>query len=242
MKIFNYLNKFNFDANSVILEIGCHHGYDTDKILDICPDSQVYIFEPDPRNISILKDRELHHKVKLIESCVSDKDGKETFHLSSGLPPVLETMDNQVKDLPDHAQIHPDHQEMKNFCQLGEWTASSSIKKPKDHLEVAPWCEFNKNIEVDSITLDSFFKNKDLKKIDFIWMDVQGAEDLVFKGAKELLTNNKIDYIYTEYSDRELYENQMNLKQITEGLPNYEILDFFNESGGTDVLLKNKSL
>ena len=73
-------------------------------------------------------------------------------------------------------------------------------------------------------------------------MDVQGAEDLVFEGAQELLTNNKIDYIYTEYSDRELYENQMNLKQITEGLPNYEILDFFNEGGGTDILLKNKNL
>ena len=90
--------------------------------------------------------------------------------------------------------------------------------------------------------LDTFCKEHNIKKINFIWMDVQGAEDLVFKGAKELLTNNKIDYIYTEYSDRELYENQMNLKQITEGLPNYEILDFFNESGGTDVLLKNKSL
>ena len=73
-------------------------------------------------------------------------------------------------------------------------------------------------------------------------MDVQGAEDLVFKGAKELLTNNKINYIYTEYSNRELYENQMNLKQITEGLPKYEILDFFNEGGGTDILLKNKNL
>ena len=71
-------------------------------------------------------------------------------------------------------------------------------------------------------------------------MDVQGAEDLVFEGAKHLLTNNKIDYIYTEYSNRELYENQMNLKQIMKILDNYEIIDFFNESGGTDVLLKNK--
>ena len=227
MKIFNYLNKFNFNANSVILEIGCHHGYDTDKILDIYPDSRMYIFEPDPRNISILKDREINKKAKLIEACVSNNNNKQNLHLSGGLPPIY--FENADED-------------MKKYCQSGEWTASSSIKKPKEHLEVTPWCEFNESIEVDSITLDHFFKTESLEKIDFVWMDVQGAEDLVFEGAQELLTNNKIDYIYTEYSDRELYENQMNLKQITEGLPNYEILDFFNEGGGTDILLKNKNL
>ena len=129
---------------------------------------------------------------------------------------------------------------MIDFCQLGEWTASSSIKEPKDHLEVTPWCEFNKSVEVDSVTLDSFFENENLEKIDFIWMDVQGAEDLVFKGAKNLIDNDKIIYIYTEYSDKELYEGQIGLKQMLKTLPNYEIVDLFNESGGTDVLLKNK--
>jgi len=227
VKIFNYLNKFNFNSDSVILEIGCHHGYDTDQILDICPDSKIYIFEPDPRNISILKDRGIDKKVKLIEACVSNNNNKQNLYLSEGLPPAyFENVD----------------EDMKKYCQSGEWTASSSIKKPKEHLEVTPWCEFNESVEVDSITLDYFFKNEGLEKIDFVWMDVQGAEDLVFEGAQQLLTNNKINYMYTEYSDRELYENQMNLKQITEGLPNYEILDFFNESGGTDVLLKNKNL
>ena len=225
MKIFNYLKNLNLGKDSVVLEIGCHHGYDTEKILEICVDSKIFIFEPDPRNITILKDRGLHDKVNLVESCVSNNNDKQTFYLSGGLPPVyFENTDEEIK----------------KYCQSGEWTASSSIKKPKDHLEVTPWCEFSKNIEVDSITLDSFAEKQEIKKIDFIWMDVQGAEDLVFEGAKNLLTNNKIDYIYTEYSNRELYENQMNLKQITNILNNYEIVDFFNESGGTDVLLKNK--
>lgn len=227
MKIFNYLKNFNFNEDSVIFEIGCHHGYDTDKILELCPDSKIYIFEPDPRNISILKKRGLDKKVKLIESCISDNNNKQNLHLSTGLPPAyFENVDN----------------DLKNYCQSGEWTASSSIKNPKDHLEVTPWCEFNDTIKVRSLTLDSFFKNENLKKIDFIWMDVQGAEDLVFKGAEDLLTNDKIHYIYTEYSNRELYENQMNLKEISKALLNYEILDFFSESGGTDVLFKNKNL
>lgn len=227
MKIFNYLKSFNFNETSVILEIGCHHGYDTDKILESCPESKMYIFEPDPRNISVLKKRGLDKKTKLIEACVSDNNNKQNLHLSAGLPPVF--FENADEDL-------------KRYCQSGEWTASSSIKNPKDHLEVTPWCQFNDTVEVRSLTLDSFFKNENLEKIDFIWMDVQGAEDLVFKGGEYLLTNDKIHYIYTEYSNRELYENQMNLKEISKALPNYEILDLFNESGGTDVLLKNKNL
>jgi hypothetical protein len=52
-------------------------------------------------------------------------------------------------------------------------------------------------------------KNKD---IDFIWADVQGAEDLVFLGAQETLKRTK--YIYTEFSNTELYEHQPNLQLI----------------------------
>jgi len=240
MTIFDYIKKL--DKNCTFFEIGCHHGYDTEKIVEVLPEVNLYAFEPDPRNISIIKKRKLDQKVKLIESCVSNKEGKETFHLSSGLPPILAKMDEQTKNLPDHIQLHPDHLELRDFCQSGEWSASSSIKKPKEHLETTPWCTFDKTIEVDSITVDSFCNRENINKIDFIWMDVQGAEDLVFEGASDTLTNNKVDYIYTEFSDKELYENQMNLKQIKNSLPNYETVDFFNEKGGTDVLLKNKNL
>ena len=229
MNIFDKLVSLNPDENFILFEIGCHYGYDTAKFHTICPTAQIYAFEADPRNAEIFRKNPIANKVNFFERCVSDKDGEEELNLSSGLPPVF-------------SQGSAD-QEMNNFCQTMEWTASSSIRKPTKHLEQQhPWLWFNETKKVKSIMLDTFCKEHNIKKINFIWMDVQGAEDLVFKGAKELLTNNKIDYIYTEYSDRELYENQMNLKQITEGLPNYEILDFFNESGGTDVLLKNKSL
>jgi hypothetical protein len=48
--------------------------------------------------------------------------------------------------------------------------------------------------------------------IDSMWVDVQGAEDLVFAGAQETLRCTK--YLYTEYCNQELYEGQLNLAQL----------------------------
>ncbi len=50
-----------------------------------------------------------------------------------------------------------------------------------------------KTIEVSTITLDEFFYNHiEHPQVDFIKMDVQGAEGLVLSGGKKLLKNNKL--------------------------------------------------
>jgi hypothetical protein len=70
-----------------------------------------------------------------------------------------------------------------------------------------------------------------------MWVDVQGAEDLVFSGAKETLKRTR--YVYTEYSNVELYENQLNLNQLLKLFgDSWEIVHDF----GGDVLLKNKDI
>jgi len=83
-------------------------------------------------------------------------------------------------------------------------------------------------------SIDVFFKDNKLEKIDFIWMDVQGAEVDVFKGAKNTLS--KIHYIYTEFCESELYEGEIGLKEILKLLPNFKII----ENYGGDVLLENE--
>ena len=86
-----------------------------------------------------------------------------------------------------------------------------------------------------STTLDFFCEMNNIEKIDFIWMDVQGAEDNVFLGAKNMLKQN-IKYIYTEYSNREYYVNQKNLSQVMEFVgENWKIVTDY----GTDVLIVN---
>ena len=64
-----------------------------------------------------------------------------------------------------------------------------------------------------------------------------GAEDLVFSGGKETLKRTR--YVYTEYSNHNLYEKQLNLREILELFGNdWEIIHDFDG----DVLLRNIKL
>lgn len=51
--------------------------------------------------------------------------------------------------------------------------------------------EFQKTKNIDVTTIDTIVKEFDLKKIDFIKMDVEGAELFVLEGAKKTLQNLK---------------------------------------------------
>lgn len=55
-----------------------------------------------------------------------------------------------------------------------------------------------KFVEVDCISIDSYFKDKD-SKIDFIKIDIQGAEYSVLKGMRTLFRNNKELKLLTEF-------------------------------------------
>ena len=66
-----------------------------------------------------------------------------------------------------------------------------------------------------------------------MWMDVQGAERDVIRGASATL--EKTRYVFTEYSDDELYEGQAGLSEILELLPQFRVVRCFSE----DVLLQN---
>lgn len=54
-------------------------------------------------------------------------------------------------------------------------------------------------IFVSSISLDTFCLNKNLTKINWLKIDVQGFELYVFKGLKKLLLNKKVENILFEF-------------------------------------------
>ena len=84
--------------------------------------------------------------------------------------------------------------------------------------------------------MDTWYEDQDLDIVDFIWADVQGAEEELILGAKHILSRTK--YFYTEYSNEELYKNQINKKTILEMLPWFEE----RKDYGTNVLLKNRDI
>jgi hypothetical protein len=116
-----------------------------------------------------------------------------------------------------------------------DWSCSSSLKKPTGHLDLHKWITFPKSVKVQCTKLDEFEPLKNTK-IDFMWVDVQGAEDIVFSCASQTLKNTH--YVYTEYCNRELYEGQLNLQEILKLFgPAFKVIYDY----GGDVLLQNIS-
>jgi FkbM family methyltransferase len=94
---------------------------------------------------------------------------------------------------------------------------SSSVLKPKVHLDLHPEVVFSGEETVEMKRLDDFsFKN-----YNFINLDVQGYEMEVLKGAEKTLEN--IDYLYCEVNRNEIYEGNAYIEEIDEYLLNYKM-------------------
>ncbi len=199
----------------VILEIGAHYGQDTVDLRTLFPTARMWSFEPDPRNIYRIKKNGITKATTLVEAAVGDRDGTAEFLLSSGLPP-------------------PEDPNYRRGQTREPWSYSSSLKKPRAHLERVPWVKFESKATVRVVRLDTFAAAENLREVDFIWADVQGAEDQMIAGGQTLLAGTS--YLYTEYSDEELYEGQIGLGELVKRLPGrWEVLEDY----GNDVLLRN---
>jgi 2-O-methyltransferase len=112
-------------------------------------------------------------------------------------------------------------------------TGSSSLRKPKEHLDLNADVSFGEPFSVITATLDSFCKTNAIESIDLLWMDVQGCEGDIVDGSK--MTEN-IRYIYTESYENEMYEGQKKRPELLRCLPTFsqvELGDKYN------ILLKN---
>ena len=195
----------------VILDIGCNDGSHTLAFLKLFENAKVFAFEPDRRALQSFREKVNDDRAKLYEIAISDKDDVVDFHVSDGIPPG------------DHADLRP-----------GGWDLSGSIKKPKKHLAMNPWCTFDETIQVKTKRLDTWCREEGITKIDLVWADVQGAEEDLIRGGLDSL--NRTHFLYTEYSDDELYEGQINLRKIRKLLPDFKIVQRFDY----DVLLENR--
>jgi FkbM family methyltransferase len=127
-----------------------------------------------------------------------------------------------------------------DFTSSGSWPLSGSIKAPKNHLVSYPWIPWQPPVPVPMMRLDTFARLHSLPKIDFIWADVQGAEDLLIEGGKEALKRTR--YFYTEFYNTEEYTGQIGLQEIHNRLPGkWEIVKTWpgDIAGSGNVLFKN---
>lgn len=112
----------------------------------------------------------------------------------------VEIQNKALSDISGKAKMHYSDR----FSDL--W-GSSSLLKPKDHLWFHPEITFNEEIEVETVNLDDWLENKQLEKVDLMWLDLQGSESVVLSAAPKTLSVTK--YLYCEVSLIETYENVM---------------------------------
>lgn len=194
----------------LILEVGANSGQTTAELLRAMPRARIHAFEPDPRAIAKFRRNIRHPWVYLYECAVGARVGTVTFHQSAG-----------AEELPDYG---------------AGWDQSGSIRRPREHLEANPWVRFDRQIEVPITTLDAWAADRDIGEVDFIWADVQGAESDLVQGAARVLATTR--YLFTEYSDREMYEGQATLDQLTKALPGFALLRRYE----WDALFRNTRL
>jgi FkbM family methyltransferase len=192
----------------VIIEIGANCGQTTVELLKAMPGATIHAFEPDPRAIAKFRKVVQHPRVHLYECAIGAVNGTTTFHQSTG-----------AEHLPEYSQ---------------GWDLSGSIRRPHSHLKVWPWVKFEKQIEVNIMTLDRWSEQHQVAAADFIWADVQGAESDLVEGAARFLRS--VRYFYTEYSNDEWYEGQVTLAGLADKLPDFQLV----RRHPMDVLFKNR--
>ena len=172
----------------VVLDIGACEGEDSIRYRRMFPMAMVYSFEPLPSNLSRIEDNLLHFGVddliEVLPFALSDTEGSAMFYVSSGVPP-----------------------QKRNDENWNYGNKSSSLLEPTIGLkENYAWLDFQETIEVKTKRLDAFCQEKNLQQIDFIHMDVQGAELKVLEGAGTSL--KLVKAIWTEVENVELYKSQ----------------------------------
>ena len=211
-----YLRQLLGTDAPLILEIGANDGADTTRFLKELPNATIYAFEPDPRALMKFKARGFDPRVHLFEIAIGAKDGEAEFYESTGL----------AAEMPQH---------MQRYYSRG-WDQSGSLRAPKNHITVWPWIKFKTKIKVAVKRLDTWASECGITAVDFIWADMQGAEGDLIAGGRETLAKTR--YLYTEYSNDELYEGQPTLAQLASMLPNFSIIRRYQN----DVLLENMAL
>ena len=213
----------------VIFEVGCADGRDTRQFLNEFGDNlKIYTFDPEPINVKAMTELG-------VENCVSNlnddivSDSRHIFH-----PYAMSDVDGKIT-------FHRSRDTGYDDKGHSRGRYSGSIHKPVDQLKGWPHIVFDDSVEVETRTLDSFCKEHDIRHINFIWMDTQGAEGRIFNGGEETLKN--IDYVYTEYYNQNMYENQVYFEQLQELLSeftliaNWKYVDYaYPECNGGDAL------
>lgn len=191
--------------NPTVLEIGAHKGEDALRFLQEFKDIKIYCFEPDPRCTAEFKKTVKDNRCVLMEAAVSNRDGETILNMPSSWRVKVPKLFKAIGAKRYWTFMILAYRQMRGMQR--ESTGQSSIKKSLSHSKKYPWLTFKETVMVKTIKLDTWVQENNIRQIDFIWMDVQGAERDVIEGAANTL--KIVKYLYTEYGETSCYPDAM---------------------------------
>jgi FkbM family methyltransferase len=204
--------------------------------------------------ISTIKEKIDFNDIKVILD-IGSRDGCQSLELNRWFPhakifafePVKENYDFTVKNvqLIGNIRVYPyainNYNGKTKFYEVYNGNVgASSLLKTTNHWRSSQWVQ--KETEVDCIILSDWLIENNINNVDLIWMDVQGAENIVLDSLQDYLKNVKI--IATEVGLEELYYGSTSKHELDNKLSSFIVLDESPESSMTemDIIYINKNL
>jgi FkbM family methyltransferase len=171
----------------MIFDIGACEGEDSIRLSRAFPSAKIHAFEPVASNVEKIRANFARYAPQLSEPhpiALGDFDGTGRLHLSSG---------------------HPEGIPRDAGWDFGN--KSSSLLPPSPLMRSHhPWLRFESQVTVRVERLDTFCRREGISGVDFVYLDVQGAELQVLEGAGSLLQS--IRAVWLEVEAVELYAGQ----------------------------------
>ena len=150
-----------------------------------------YIFAFEPHPVSFERlKKDRSRNVIPVKAAVGDKVGK-----------------TQLWDFADHAPRKPD-QPTSQLATLHPKIITDLYHQPA------------KKYSVNLTSLDAYFADKKIKRIDLLKIDAEGNELAVLKGAKKLLKANRIEMIQFEFNETHAFSHVL-MKDFYDQLPDF---------------------
>lgn len=188
------LEKFSKLDKITILDIGACDFSEGINLKRLFPNSNVYAIEADNINFQNHSRNAVRFGVKPFNLAIADFDGKTTFY-----PSLFETK------------------------KKVDWRYAGSIVKPilKENSKEAINHDViydDKGYEVQTMRLDTFCEKNGISNVDYIHIDVEGAEDRVLSTMGKY--KPQLIFAETAHFDTKNYDNKLNLKEFDDLMEN----------------------
>lgn len=173
-RFMHIINKIDPSEIKCLLEIGSMDAWESINMARVFEDAVVYTFEPVPHNFAQCVARLAEHptvsdRIKLNQVAMNDVTGPMDFW-------ALDVEAASIKDKLNHG-IGSKYQIMDP--DLWPWEHNAQKAVPVQGYRVDDWCAEN-----------------GINRVDGIWMDAQGAELDILKGAGNVL--DTVQFVMTE--------------------------------------------